>query len=170
MYTKYDFVFYLNLRFWQVLDERDSSEYVIQYSFSDAKYDVEWKEHLLLKIANIEAFSSNRPYATKYSPVKDLYCKQNFSSFILKCVIWLSKNSFVKVKINPDIILSEIGSDNGAVKRWVGYFLKSFPGSYSTYKYFFFLEDLNLIMNSPRIWLLTLFHIKRISYSLNHKI
>ena len=105
MYTKYEFVFYLNLKFWQVFNKIVSSEYVIQFLlrldlFSDEKYDVQkkehllWKianivdvekkEHLLWKIANIVAFSSRRPYETKYSPFKDLHGTQNFSSFYLK--------------------------------------------------------------------------------------
>ena len=66
---------------------------------------------MLWKISNIVAFSSRRLYATKYSPFKDLHCTRNFSSFMLKCVNWLSKNCFVKVKINLDIILSEIAFD-----------------------------------------------------------
>ena len=45
MYTKYDFVFYLNLKFWQVFNKIDSSEYDTIFtapgSFSDEKYDVE---------------------------------------------------------------------------------------------------------------------------------
>ena len=91
--------------------------------FSDEKYDVEEKEHLLWKRANIVAFSSRKLYATKYSPFKDLHCKKTFQVFILKYVNWLSKNCFVKFKINFDIILSEITFDNGVVKRWVPYFL-----------------------------------------------
>ena len=31
MYTKNDFVFYLNLKSWQVFNKIDSSEYVIQF-------------------------------------------------------------------------------------------------------------------------------------------
>ena len=31
MYTKYDFVFYLNLKFCLVINKIDSSEYVIQF-------------------------------------------------------------------------------------------------------------------------------------------
>ena len=71
------------------------------------------------KITNIVAFSSRRPYATKYSPFKDLHCIQNFSCFHLKMGKLLIKNCFVKVKINLDIMLSEItlNFDNGVVKR-----------------------------------------------------
>ena len=69
------------------------------------------------KIANIVAFSSRRSYATKYSPFKDLHCTQNFSSFYLKMCKLIINKLFVKVKINLDIILSEITFDNGVVKR-----------------------------------------------------
>ena len=83
MYTKYDF--YLNLKFCQVFNNIVSSENVIQFLlhldlFSDEKYDIEKKDHLFWKIANIVAFSSKRPYATKYSTLQDLHCTQNFAS------------------------------------------------------------------------------------------
>ena len=54
-----------------------------------------------------------------------MYTKLFFQVFILRCVNWLSKNCFVRVKINLDIILSEITFDNGVVKRWVSYFLQT---------------------------------------------
>ena len=84
MYTKYDFVFYLYLKFWQVLNKIYSTEYVIKFSlrldlFSDEKIDV--KNHLLWKKPNIVIFSSRRPDATNYDPFKDLHFTQNFSSF-----------------------------------------------------------------------------------------
>ena len=78
--------------------------------FSDEKYDVEKKEHLLWKIANIVAFSSRRPSATKYSPFRTCIVHKTLKVFILKCVNFkkkLSKNCFVKVKLNLDIILSD---------------------------------------------------------------
>ena len=37
---------------------------------------------MLWKIANIVAFSSRTPYATKYSPFIELHCTHNFSSFV----------------------------------------------------------------------------------------
>ena len=129
MYTKYDFVFYLNLKFWQVFNENDSSEYRMQIqntapgSFSNEKYDVEKKEHLSWKIANIVAFSSRRPYATKNSPFQDLHCTQNISTFYLKICKLIIKKLLLKLK-SIFIILSEITVDNGAVKRWAAYFLK----------------------------------------------
>ena len=55
---------------------------------------------------NVE-FSSRRPCATKYSPFKDFHCTQ----------IDNKRNCFVKVKINFDVILSEIKFDNDLVKR-----------------------------------------------------
>ena len=58
-----------------------------------------------------------KPYATKYIPLKDLHCTKKFQVFILTCVNWLSKNCFVKVKINLDIVLSDITFDNGVVKK-----------------------------------------------------
>ena len=70
-----------------------------------------------MKIANIVVFSFRRPYATKYSPFKDLHCTQNFSSFYLQMCKLIIKNCFDKVKINLDIILSEITFDNDVVKR-----------------------------------------------------
>ena len=84
MYTKNDFVFYLYLKFWQVLNKIYFTEYVIKFPlrldlFSDEKIDV--KKHLLWKKPNIVIFSSRRPYATKYDPFKDLHCTKNFSSF-----------------------------------------------------------------------------------------
>ena len=54
-----------------------------------------------------------------------MYTKLFLQVFILRCVNWLSKNCFVRVKINLDIILSEITFDNGVVKRWVSYFLQT---------------------------------------------
>ena len=41
---------------------------------------------------------------------------------------------------------------------------------YFSFFFHFLSEDLNLNLNSTMIWLLTLFHIKRISYSLDYKI
>ena len=70
------------------------------------------------------AFSSKRPYATKYFLLKTGIVHKTFQVFMLKCVNWISKTCFVKVKINLDIILSEITFDNGVVKRWVPYFLE----------------------------------------------
>ena len=94
-------------------------------SLSDEKNDVEYKEHLLWNIANIVAFSSIRNYETKYCPLKDLHCTQNFSSFYLKMCKLIIKNCFVKIKIELDFILSEITFDDGIGKRWETYFLKS---------------------------------------------
>ena len=100
------------------------SIFTVPGSFSDEKYDVEKKEHLLWRIENIVAFSSRRPYATKYSPFKDLHCTQNFSSFYFKmCKLVIKKIVLLKLKINLEITLSEIIFDNGIVKRWVAYFL-----------------------------------------------
>ena len=48
--------------------------------------------------------------------------------------------------------------------------LKSFVGVTPRTNNSSFQRILNLNLNSPRIWFLTLFHIKRISYSLNDKI
>ena len=42
--------------------------------------------------------------------------QKTFQVFILKCVYYLSKTCFVKVKINLDIILSEITFKNDVVK------------------------------------------------------
>ena len=73
-------------------------------AFSDEKYDIKWKEHLLWNIANIVAFSSRKPYTTKkIVPLKTCIVHKTFQAFILKCVNWLSKNCVVKIKINLDI-------------------------------------------------------------------
>ena len=70
---------------------------------------------------------------------------------------------------SPFVTTRPFSLRNNLVKRAIE-LLKSFAGSYSTYKYFFFSDDLNLNLNSLRIWLLTLFHIKHIFHSLNHEI
>ena len=57
-------------------------------------------------------------------PLKTCIVHKTFPVFILKCVYWLSKNCFLKIKINLDIISSEIKVGNGVVKRWVVYFLQ----------------------------------------------
>lgn len=48
MNAKYDFVFYLKIQLWQVLNNSDPSEYVIKIympsSFSDVKYYVKMKQ------------------------------------------------------------------------------------------------------------------------------
>ena len=49
MYTKYDFVFYLNLKSWQVFNKIDSSEYVIQFL-------------LRLDLFQMKNITSNRKY------------------------------------------------------------------------------------------------------------
>ena len=109
----------------------DSSEYVTQFLlrldlFQMKKMTSERKKkHLMWKIANIEAFSSTKPYATKYSPFKNCILYITFHVFIQRCVYWLLGTCFVKVKINPDIILSEITFDYSVVKRWVAYFFNS---------------------------------------------
>ena len=66
-------------------------------------------------------------------PLKTCIVHKTFQAFMLKCVNWLSKTCFVKVKINLDIILSEITFDNGVVKRWVAYFLKFYVNAYQMY-------------------------------------
>ena len=70
MYTKYDFVFYLNLKSGQVLKKIDTSEYVIQFTLRLNLFQMKnmmsnRKKTSVLKIAKIVAFSSRRPYATK---------------------------------------------------------------------------------------------------------
>ena len=56
--------------------------------------------------------------------------------FILKCVNYSSKNRFVKVKINLDILLSEITFGNSVVKKLVAYFLKYTCNNYHFKKIF----------------------------------
>ena len=76
-----------------------------------------------------------------------------------------------RIVSSPFVTTRPFSLRNNLVNRAVENLLKSFAGSYSTYKYFFFSSgDLNLNLNSPRIWLLTLFHIKHIFHSLNHEI
>ena len=48
--------------------------------------------------------------------LKTCIVRQTFQVFIIKYVNLLSNTCFVKVKINLDIILSEITFDNGVVK------------------------------------------------------
>ena len=76
---------------------------------------------MLWKIENIEASSSSRkPYASKYIPFKTCIVHKTFKVFMLKCVNWISKACFVKVKINLDIIII---IRNKIWQRWVAYCL-----------------------------------------------
>ena len=70
MYTQYDFVFHLNLQFWQVFDNLDSSEYVIEFLLCLDLFRWKiWKEDVSMwNKAIIVAFLSTKPNASKYSP------------------------------------------------------------------------------------------------------
>ena len=81
------------------------------------------KTHLIWNLANIVVFSSKDLTQQNTVPLKTCILHHFFQVFMLKCVHWLSKTFFVKMKINVDIILSEITFDNGVEKRWVAYFL-----------------------------------------------
>ena len=111
----------MNLQFW-LFRIRDTI-FNAPGSFSDEKYAVYCEKHLILfDIANLVVIYSTRPYEQNIASFKTCIIQKTFQDFMLKCVNWLSKTCFVKVKINYYIILSEIPFDNGEVERWVAYF------------------------------------------------
>ena len=99
MYTKFDFVLYLNLQFWHFFDKIYSSEYVIRFLLRLDLFQILNvtlnRNNIWYEIANIVAFSFTRPYTTKYSPFKKkLHSTQNYSSFYKKMCNLIIRNLF----------------------------------------------------------------------------
>ena len=127
MYAPYYFVFYLNSQFWKVL--------LRLHLFLDDKICRRIENTSDVKISKICRIFFNKTLRNKVFSVWNLvFHSYLFSNFYTRCVYLLSGTCSVKVKIELDIILSEITFNYSLVKRRVAYFLKLYKGERPIFK------------------------------------
>ena len=97
--------------------------FIIKYQVNDKFFRWKiwrWKEtHLMWNEQHFQHFFT-KSNAAEYTSFKKLHSLLNFLSFYYIMCKWIIK----KVKINLDIIFSEITFDYSEVNRWVPYLLK----------------------------------------------